>query len=86
MSIRAAGNASRTCALPAPRTQVLFYTLDTPPILLCFAAFILWHPGWYLAPRQEALPGKDCEEAANGADPSPSEEKEGQPGDAASLA
>lgn len=28
--------------------EVLFYTLDTLPILLCFLAILVWHPGWYL--------------------------------------
>lgn len=36
--------------------EVLFYTLDTTPILLCFLAFIAYHPGWYL-PKQAQLAG-----------------------------
>ena len=30
--------------------QVLFYCLDTLPILLCFATYILAHPGYLLPP------------------------------------
>ncbi|GAB4814621.1 hypothetical protein N2152v2_001667 [Parachlorella kessleri] len=38
--------------------EVLFYTLDTIPILICFASFILYHPGWYLP----ALPPKQAKQ------------------------
>lgn len=48
-----------------PCLQVLFYTLDTLPILLCFLSFILYHPGWYL-PRSQDLQQDKAQENENG--------------------
>ena len=36
--------------------QALFYSLDTLPILLCFLAFIVYHPGWYLPKIPQGSP------------------------------
>jgi hypothetical protein len=49
--------------------QVLFYCLDTLPILLCFATYILAHPGYLLPPlnpRQLAAAEAAAEEGKAG--------------------
>ena len=60
--------------------QVLFYCLDTLPILLCFATYILAHPGHLLPPlnpRQLA--------AAEAADAAAEAGKAGQASESPSL-
>lgn len=41
--------------------EVPFNTLDTIPILCCFAAFIAFHPGWYLEPAAGGANGGDVD-------------------------
>lgn len=43
------------CRVLSRSPQVLFYTLDTLPILLCFAVFAWAHPSWLL-PSSSELP------------------------------
>ena len=60
--------------------EALFYCLDTLPILLCFATYILAHPGYLLPPlnpRQQA--------AAEAAEAAPEAGQAGQGSESPSL-
>jgi len=57
--------------------QVLFYTLDTLPILLCFAFYALYHPG-HLLPANNPDAVLDPEAAAQPAKQQKEHEQRGQ--------
>ena len=59
--------ATRTSSLISPHPfvpQVLFYCLDTIPILICFAAYIVRHPGPLLPPPLHKVGADDGSEEA----------------------